>query len=105
MFIATAIVAVLEPRLALLLFLLLLLAAAAPLVVGWLSLLPAEREPFAVPGADRVRKSRDAFAVFGFIHIMGRDQDRHTALGQLIDQVPECAACGGVHARCGFIEK
>src|SRR5438445_8885564 len=64
MFIATAIVAVLEPRLALLLFLLLLLAAAAPIVVGWLSLLPAEREPFAVPGADRVRKSHDAFAVF-----------------------------------------
>jgi hypothetical protein len=64
MFIATAIVAVLEPRLALLLFLLLLLAAAAPIVVGWLSLLPAEREPFAVPSADRVRKSHDAFAVF-----------------------------------------
>jgi hypothetical protein len=64
MFIAAAIAAVLEPRLALLLFLLLLLAAAAPIVVGWLSLLPAEREPFAVPGGDRVEKSRDAFAVF-----------------------------------------
>jgi hypothetical protein len=64
MFIATAIVAVLEPRLALLLFVLLLLAAAVPIVAGWLSLLPAEREPFAVPGADRGRKSRDAFAVF-----------------------------------------
>jgi hypothetical protein len=64
MFIAAVIVAVLEPRLALLLFLLLLLAAAAPIVIGWLSLLPAEREPFAVPGADRERKSRDAFAVF-----------------------------------------
>ena len=58
MFIATAIVAVLEPRLALLLFLLLLLAAAAPIVVGWLSLLPAEREPFAVPGAKEPRRVR-----------------------------------------------
>ena len=64
MFIPAVIVAVLEPRLALLLFLLLLLAAAAPIVIGWLSLLPAEREPFAVPGADRERKSRDAFSVF-----------------------------------------
>jgi hypothetical protein len=54
----------LDARIALLLFLLLLLAAAAPIVLGWISLLPAEREAFAGPGELPAKKTRDGFAVF-----------------------------------------
>ena len=64
MFIATANVLAIGPRLALVLFVLLMLGAAAAAVVGWLSLLPSEREPFAVPGGARVKKPRDKFAIF-----------------------------------------
>jgi len=64
MLIAAAIVLAIDPRLALVLFVLLMLAAAAAVVVGWLSLLPSEREPFAAPGEPRVKKPRDAFAMF-----------------------------------------
>jgi hypothetical protein len=64
MFIATANVLAIDPRLALVLFVLLMLGAAAAAVVGWLSLLPSEREPFAVPGEARVKKPRDKFAIF-----------------------------------------
>jgi len=64
MFMALANVVVLEPHLAFVLFLLLLLAAAAPIVLGWLSLLPAEHEPFAVPGSARARSPKDPFAIF-----------------------------------------
>jgi hypothetical protein len=53
-----------DPRLALILFALLLLAAATPIVVGWLALLPADREPFERPGASREKKPRDPFAIF-----------------------------------------
>jgi hypothetical protein len=69
MFIAAANVVAMDPRLALVLFFLLLLAAAAPIVVGWLALLPSEREPFAVPGEARVKKPRDAFAIFLLVNI------------------------------------
>ena len=64
MSIAAAIVLVIDPRLALVFFLLLMFGAAAAAVVGWLSLLPSEREPFAVPGEARVKKPRDKFAIF-----------------------------------------
>jgi hypothetical protein len=53
----------LDHRLALVLLVALLLAAATPVVVGWLRLVPPEREPF---GTSRVaeKPERDAFAVF-----------------------------------------
>src|SRR4029077_18583702 len=55
---------VLEPRVALVLFLLLLAAAAAPIVLGWLALLPSESEPFALPDESRRKNPRDPFAIF-----------------------------------------
>ena|SRR5205814_5025003 len=53
-----------DGRVALVLFILLLLAAATPVVLGWLALLPSEREPFAIPGESRPKKQRDPFAIF-----------------------------------------
>jgi hypothetical protein len=53
-----------DHRLALVLYVLLLLAAAAPVVTGWLRLLPPEAEPFANPGEKPNRDERDVFAVF-----------------------------------------
>ena len=53
-----------DARLALLLFLVLLLAAATPVVLAWMALLPAEREPFTRPGEPRAKKARDGFAIF-----------------------------------------
>jgi hypothetical protein len=55
---------VLEPRVALVLFVLLLAAAAAPIVLGWLALMPSEREPFALPDESSSKKPRDPFAIF-----------------------------------------
>jgi hypothetical protein len=54
----------LDARLALVLLILLLIAAAAPIVLGWMALLPAERDPFAPAGESRSKKTRDAFAIF-----------------------------------------
>lgn len=59
----------LDHRLALVLYVLLLLAAAAPIVIGWLRLLPPEREPFALPGEMRREDDRDVFAVFLLVNI------------------------------------
>ena len=42
----------------------LLLSSALPLVLGWIRLLPAEREPFAKPGDSPPSPSLDPFAVF-----------------------------------------
>lgn len=53
-----------DARLALVLFVLLMLGAVGAIVVGWLSLLPSEREPFAIPGEARVKKPRDLIAIF-----------------------------------------
>ena len=53
----------LDARLALVLLILLLIAAAAPIVLGWMALLPEERDPFA-PGESRSKKPRDPFAIF-----------------------------------------
>lgn len=53
-----------DHRLAFVLYVLLLLAAAAPVVTGWLRLLPPEREPFANPGEKPNRDHPDLFAVF-----------------------------------------
>ena len=47
---ASVIFAVLDARVALVSLLLLIMAAAAPIVLGWLALLPSEREPFALAG-------------------------------------------------------
>ncbi len=55
---------VLEPRVALVLFVLLLAAAAAPIVLGWLALLPSESEPFALPDESSSKNPRDPFAIF-----------------------------------------
>lgn len=54
----------LDARLALVLSILLLIAAAAPIVLGWMALLPAERDPFAPAGESRSKKPRDPFAIF-----------------------------------------
>jgi hypothetical protein len=54
----------LDARLVLLLLILLVTAAAAPVVLGWMTLLPEEREPFAPAGESRSKKPRDPFAIF-----------------------------------------
>jgi hypothetical protein len=54
----------LDHRLALVLYVLLLLAAAAPVVIGWLRLLPPEREPFTSSGETSREEDGDVFAVF-----------------------------------------
>ena len=64
MWIAAAIVWAIDRRLALVLFVLLMLGASGAIVVGWLSLLPADREPFSEPGETRIKKPRDGFAIF-----------------------------------------
>ena len=69
MLIAVAIAFAMDARLALVLFGLLMLGAAGSIVVGWLALLPAEREPFAVPGEARIKKPRDAFAIFLLVNL------------------------------------
>jgi hypothetical protein len=61
---AMAMFYLMDARVALVLLLLLLMTAAAPIVLGWLALLPSEREPFTIPGASRGQKPRDAFAIF-----------------------------------------
>jgi hypothetical protein len=66
---AVAILISLDRRVALALFVLLLASAAAPVVMGWLALLPAEREPFAIPGESRSVKARDPFAIFLLVNI------------------------------------
>jgi hypothetical protein len=66
---ASVILAALDARLALVLLILLLTAAAAPIVLGWMALLPAEREPFAAPDESSSKKPRDAFAIFLLVNI------------------------------------
>jgi hypothetical protein len=61
---ASVIFAVLDARVALVSLLLLIMAAAAPIVLGWLALLPSEREPFALAGEASGKKPRDPFAIF-----------------------------------------
>jgi len=58
-----------DHRLALVSYVALLLAAAAPIVVGWMRLLPPEREPFAAPGERTEHQRHDAFAVFLLVNI------------------------------------
>jgi len=60
-----------DHRLALVLYVLLLLAAAAPVAIGWLRLLPPEREPFAPSAEKPARGQRDGFAVFLLANITG----------------------------------
>ena len=61
---ASVIFLALDARVALVLFVLLLGAAAAPAVLGWLALLPSEREPFALAGESGGKNPRDPFATF-----------------------------------------
>ena len=44
-------------------------------------------------------------AALGFIHVMGGDEDRETAGGELMNLVPEFAAGLGVDAGSGFVEE
>jgi hypothetical protein len=64
MLMASEIILTMDARVALLLFLVLLLAAATPIVLGWMALLPDEREPFTRPGEIPAKKVRDGFAIF-----------------------------------------
>ncbi len=61
---ASMIFVALDARLALVSLILLLIVTAAPIVLGWMELLPAEREPFASPGESRSKKPHDPFAIF-----------------------------------------
>jgi len=54
----------LDARIALVSLILLIMATAAPIVMGWLALLPSEREPFALAGESSGKKPRDPFAIF-----------------------------------------
>jgi len=66
---ASVIFVALDARLALVLLILLLTAAAPPIVLGWMALLPAERDPFARAGESSSKKPRDAFAIFLLVNI------------------------------------
>jgi hypothetical protein len=67
--ITLAILLSLDRRVALVLFVLLLASATAPIVMAWLALLPAERDPFAIPGESRSVQERDPFAIFLLVNI------------------------------------
>ncbi len=54
----------LNPRLAAFLMMVLLLGAAIPLALGWMKVLPAEREPFSRPDQAPAKWHRDFFAIF-----------------------------------------
>jgi hypothetical protein len=60
---------VLDARVALVSLILLIMAAAAPIVSGWVALLPSEREPFALAGESSAKKLRDPFAIFLLVNI------------------------------------
>jgi hypothetical protein len=59
----------LNPRLAAFLMIALLLGAAIPLVLGWMKILPAEREPFSRPDQTPPSSPRDRFAVFLLVNV------------------------------------
>ena len=69
MVIAGAILELIDARIALVLFLFLLVAAATPVVLGWLSVLPETREPFATPGESAPPRPRDNVEVFFLANI------------------------------------
>ena len=54
----------LNPRLAAFLMMVLLLGAAVPLALGWVRVLPSEREPFSRPDETPPKWHRDFFAIF-----------------------------------------
>jgi len=54
----------LDPRLAAFLMMVLLVGAAIPLALGWIKILPAEREPFSSPDEAPPKRHRDFFAIF-----------------------------------------
>ena len=66
---ASEIFLVLEARMALVALMLLSMAAVAPIVLGWLALLPSEREPFAFRGESGGKKPRDPFAIFLLVNV------------------------------------
>jgi len=59
----------LNPRLAVLILMALLLGAAFPLALGWMQLLPSEREPFSRPDLPRPREPLDRIALFLLINV------------------------------------
>jgi len=66
---ASVIFILLDARVALVSLILLIMAAAAPIVLGWLAVLPSEREPFAPPDESSGKKPRDPFAIFLLVNI------------------------------------
>ncbi len=59
----------LNPRLAVFLMMALLLGAAIPLALGWMKVLPAERDPFSRPDQPPRSSPRDRFAVFLLVNV------------------------------------
>jgi hypothetical protein len=61
----------LNPRLAVLLLMALLLGAALPLALGWMQILPPERDPFAPPDKppSSSPQDRDRFAIFLLVNV------------------------------------
>ena len=59
----------LNPRFAAFLMMALLLGAAIPLALGWMRVLPAERDPFSRPDQPRPSSSHDRFAVFLLVNV------------------------------------
>jgi hypothetical protein len=59
----------LNPRLAVFLMMVLLMGAAIPLVLGWIKILPAEREPFSRPDEAPPKRHHDFFSVFLLVNI------------------------------------
>lgn len=59
----------LNPRLAVFLMMALLLGAAIPLALGWMKVLPAERDPFSRPDQAPRSSPRDRFAVFLLVNV------------------------------------
>lgn len=47
----------------------------------------------------------DVAAAFGFVHVMGGDEEGHAEAGELEEEVPEFAAGDGVDAGGGFVEE
>ena len=48
---------------------------------------------------------RDAMAVFGFVHVVGGDENSVAGCGKLVDQVPETAPGDGIDAAGGLVQK
>ena len=48
---------------------------------------------------------RDAVAVFGLVHVMGRHEDCDASMGSVVDELPKLLPRGRVYSAGGFVEK